>query len=102
MNTLAMDAWGFDSRRFLLHRLSPWDSASAAPLPRRDQRDVVLFLLDSVGNVTGDPIRFEGGYSVEFDMGDAGSPFANQPFIEVGSGGSKARGVTHSAGAGIP
>jgi len=87
MNTLAMDAWAFGSRRFLLHRLSPWDSTNAAPVPRRDQRDAVLFLLDSGGNVAGDPIRFEGGYSVEFDMGDAGSPFANQPFIEVGSGG---------------
>jgi len=85
LNTLAMDAWAFNSRRFLLHRLSAWDSANAAPLPRRDQREAVLFVLDGEGSVSGDPIRFEGGYSVEFDMGDAGSPFANQPFIEVGS-----------------
>jgi hypothetical protein len=85
-STLAMDVWALDSQHLLLHRLSAWDSLNAAPLPRRDQRDVVLFSLDSVGAVRGEPIRFPGGYSVEFEQGDAGSPFANEPIIAVGGG----------------
>jgi hypothetical protein len=85
-NTLAMDVWALDSDHLLLHRLSSWDSLNPAPLPRRDQRDVVLFPLDGEGMVRGDPVRFPGGYSVEFEMGDAGSPFANQPIISVGGG----------------
>ena len=85
-STLAMDAWAFDSGKLLLHRLSAWDSLNPAPLPRRDQRDVVLFALDSAGVVEAEPIRFTGGYSVEFEQGDAGSPFANQPIIAVGGG----------------
>jgi hypothetical protein len=85
-STLAMDVWALDSDHLLLHRLSAWDSLNTAPLPRRDQREVVLFPLDRVGGARGDPIRFAGGYSVEFDMGDAGSPFANEPIIAVGGG----------------
>jgi len=85
-STLAMDVWALDSDNLLLHRLSAWDSLNAAPPPRRDQRDVVLFALDREGIVRADPVRFPGGYSVEFEQGDAGSPFANQPIIAVGGG----------------
>jgi len=85
-STLALDAWGLGPERFLLHRLSPWDSSSSISLPRRDQRDAVLFPLDGVGDVDGSPIRFTGGYSVEGEHGDAGSPFANRPIIAVNSG----------------
>ena len=85
-STLAMDVWALDSDHLLLHRLSAWDSLNTAPLPRRDQRDVVLYPLDSAGVARGDPIRFAGGYSVEFEMGDAGSPFTNEPIIAVGGG----------------
>jgi hypothetical protein len=84
--TLALDAWGFGPERFLLHRMSRWDSTDSTPRPRRSQSDAVLFPLDGDGVVDGPPIRFTGGYSVQFENGGGSSPFANQPRITVNSG----------------
>lgn len=84
--TLALDAWGFGSERFLLHRMSDRDSADSTPRPRRSQRDAVLLPLDGDGMVDGPPIRFTGGYSVQFEGGGTASPFGNEPIVEVSSG----------------
>ena len=85
-NTRANGVWAVDSEHLLLHRSSPYDSASSVPRPRRDQRDVVLFALDGAGHVRKSPIRFTGGYSVDFDTGDGRALFSNRPFIAVSSG----------------
>ncbi len=84
--TLALDAWALDSEHLLLHRLGPYDTTNAEPHPRRDERDALLFALDGKGGVRAGPIRFNGGYSAEFDGGDAAAPFANRPAIAVGAG----------------
>lgn len=81
LGTLALDVWAFDSDHFLLHRRSPWNSTNAEPLPRRDQRDVTLFLLDGTGRVRASPIRFAGEYTIEGDHGDAQALFSNRPII---------------------
>ena len=86
LGTLARDVWAFDSDHLLLHRMSPWDSATSEPRPRRDQRDVILFSLDRAGRVRPGPIRFTGGYTIEGDDFDGPAPFANQPIIVVGGG----------------
>ncbi len=83
--TLALDVWAFDSDHFLLHRLSPWNATNAELLPRRDQRDVMLFALDGTGRVRTKPIRFTGGYTIEGDHGDAWAPFSNEPIVAVGA-----------------
>ena len=85
-NTRALDLWAVDGEHLLLHRSSPYDSASTAPRPRRDQRDVVLFALDGAGRVRKSPIRFRGPYSVDLENGDARAPFSNQPFIAISTG----------------
>ncbi len=85
-NTIPFDVWAVDSEHLVLHRLSPYDSASTAPRPRRDQRDVVLFALDGAGRVRESSIRFTGGYSIDVDNGDLRAPFANRPFIAVSAG----------------
>ena len=84
--TLALDAWALDSERLLLHRRGPYDTTNSAPLPRRDERDALLFALDGEGSVRAGPIRFNGEYSAEFDGGDAPVPFGNRPAIAVGAG----------------
>lgn len=86
LGTIPLDMWAFDSDHLVLHRMSPYDTTNAAPLPRRDQRDALLTLLDRAGEDRGPMLRFKGGYSVEFDMGDAGPPFGNVVTIAVAGG----------------
>ena len=83
VGTSALDGWAFDTDRLVLHRMSPYDTVDATPLPRRDQRDVVLTLLDGTGRPGEASARFPGGYSVEVGTGDARAPFANRPSVDV-------------------
>lgn len=82
--TLALDAWGLDTQAFVLRRLGAYDTLASDPMPRRDQRDAVLFVLNRDGTVGSGPASFPGDYSVEFERGDASAPFGNQVSVDVG------------------
>jgi len=83
--TLVLDGWGFDSDHLLIHVMGPPDSSAAPRLPRRDQRDALLFPLDGSGLARSAPRRFAGGYSIEGERFDAPAPFANRPIVAVGA-----------------
>ena len=83
LGTAALEGWAFDTDRLVLHRMSAYDTLDATPRPRRDQRDVVLTLLDGSGTPTDVQLRFTGGYSVDLETGDARAPFANRPSVDA-------------------
>ena len=83
--TEPMNGWAFDGAHLVLERRGPYVGGRAEPLPRRDQRDALLFLLDRGGRVRDPPIRFTGDYTAEMPGGRAAVPFSNRPLVAVGA-----------------
>jgi hypothetical protein len=80
--SLVLDAWALDSQHLFLHSLGARDNTLEGRAFRH-QRDAVLHRLDGSGTDLGPSVSFTGGYSIAGDHGDAGSPFANSPFVSV-------------------
>ena len=83
---IASAAWALNGDRFVLAAASPRRPDLSRESIEFDRREVLLYPLGRSGELDGEPLAFEGGYSISARGMIVVAPFANVPVLAPGPG----------------